>query len=107
MPSVTVDPTGALAVDGKQVFPFGVSLPPEFSTFFRALVTLEGTLTTLSPGFLVIEAAHRLIRCEERWTALAAKLSSRGKPAGVVIAAVANRWIRWLFHQMQPACLAA
>ena len=57
--------------------------------------------------FLVIEAAHRLIRCDERWTALAARLSSRGKPAGVVIAAVANRWIRWLFHQMQPACLAA
>jgi transposase len=57
--------------------------------------------------FLVIETAHRLIRCDERWTTLAARLSSRGKPAGVVIAAVANRWIRWLFHQMQPACLAA
>jgi transposase len=57
--------------------------------------------------FLVVEAAHRLIRCDERWTALAARLSSRGKPACVVIAAVANRWIRWLFHQMQPACLAA
>jgi transposase len=56
---------------------------------------------------LVIEAAHRLIRCDERWTALAAKLSRRGKPTCVVIAAVANRWMRWLFHQMQPACLAA
>ena len=41
------------------------------------------------------------------WTALAARLSSRGKPTCVVIAAVANRWIRWLFHQMQPSCLAA
>jgi ubiquinone biosynthesis protein len=38
-------------------FTFGITLPPEFSTFFRALVTLEGTLTTLSPGYLVIEAA--------------------------------------------------
>jgi hypothetical protein len=28
MPSVTVDPTGALVVDGKKVFPLGVSLPP-------------------------------------------------------------------------------
>lgn len=56
---------------------------------------------------LLIEAAHRLIRCDERWTALAARLSSRGKPTGVVIAAVANRWIRWLFHQMQPAGVLA
>jgi hypothetical protein len=28
MPSVTVDPTGALVVGGKKVFPLGVSLPP-------------------------------------------------------------------------------
>lgn len=56
---------------------------------------------------LLIETAHRLIRCEERWTTLAARLSSRGKPTGVVIAAVANRWVRWLFHQVQPSCLAA
>ncbi|MFL6102782.1 MAG: hypothetical protein ACJ75K_23805 [Actinomycetes bacterium] len=41
-------------------FAFGINLPPEFSTFFRALVTLEGTLTTLSPGYLVIEAAERI-----------------------------------------------
>jgi ubiquinone biosynthesis protein len=38
----------------------GSTLPPEFSTFFRALVTLEGTLTTLSPGYLVIEAAEQI-----------------------------------------------
>jgi transposase len=56
---------------------------------------------------LLIETAHRLIRCDERWTALAARLSRRGKPTGVVIAAVANRWVRWLFHQVQPGCLAA
>ena len=56
---------------------------------------------------ILMEAAHRLIRCDERWTALAARLSSRGKPTSLVIAAVANRWIRWLFHQMQPSCLAA
>jgi ubiquinone biosynthesis protein len=39
-------------------FSFGISLPPEFSTFFRAMVTLEGTLTTLCPGYLVIDAAQ-------------------------------------------------
>ena len=56
---------------------------------------------------MLIETAHRLIRCDERWTALAAQLSRRGKPTNVVIVAVANRWMRWLFHQLQPAALAA
>ena len=41
-------------------FAFGINLPPEFSTFFRALVTLEGTLTTLSPGYQVIAAAEEI-----------------------------------------------
>ena len=31
-------------------FSFGLTLPPEFSTFFRAMITLEGTLTILQPG---------------------------------------------------------
>lgn len=39
-------------------FSFGIALPPEFSTFFRAIVTLEGTLTTLCPGYLVINEAQ-------------------------------------------------
>ncbi len=49
-------------------FAFGVALPPEFSTFFRALVTLEGTLTTICPGYLVIDAAQDVARewVEER-----------------------------------------
>lgn len=42
------------------MFSFQVVLPAEFSTFFRALVTLEGTLTTLSPGYQVIDAAERI-----------------------------------------------
>ncbi len=50
------------------IFAFGVALPPEFSTFFRALVTLEGTLTTICPGYLVIDAAQDVARewVEER-----------------------------------------
>ena len=43
-------------------FAFGITLPPEFSTFFRAMVTLEGTLTTLCPGYLVIDAAQSIAR---------------------------------------------
>jgi ubiquinone biosynthesis protein len=42
-----------------QVFlAFGIALPPTTTTMFRALVTLEGTLEALSPGFPIIEAAQ-------------------------------------------------
>jgi ubiquinone biosynthesis protein len=54
-------PSAAMCNDLLQLFfAFGITLPPEFSTFFRALVTLEGTLTTLAPGYLVIEAAEQV-----------------------------------------------
>ncbi len=41
-------------------FTFGIILAPELTTFFRAFVTLEGSLTTLSPGFLAIDGAQQL-----------------------------------------------
>ena len=56
---------------------------------------------------VLIEAAHRLIRYEPRWTTLAIKLRSSGKPGSVVAAAVANRWVRWLYHQATPLGLAS
>jgi transposase len=49
----------------------------------------------------IIEAAHRLIRYDPRWKALAAKLRQAGKPACVIAAAVGNRWVRWLFYQVE------
>jgi ubiquinone biosynthesis protein len=45
-----------LAVFGSH----GIVLPATTTTMFRALVTLEGTLTALSPGYRVVEAAQRL-----------------------------------------------
>jgi transposase len=48
----------------------------------------------------IIEAAHRLIRYDPRWKTLAATMRKAGKPACVVAAAIGNRWIRWLFHQV-------
>jgi transposase len=48
----------------------------------------------------IIEAAHRLIRFDDRWGALATSLRAAGKPGSVVAAAVGNRWVRWLFHQV-------
>lgn len=57
---------------------------------------------------VLIELSHRLIhRIQGRWSALASKLMRAGKKKNVVVAAVANRWVRWLYHQMQPEALAA
>jgi len=53
----------------------------------------------------LIEAAHRLIRFDTRWGELAAAMRAAGKPACVVAAAVANRWVRWLFHQVEGGAI--
>jgi transposase len=53
----------------------------------------------------LIEAAHRLARFDPRWGELGLRLRAAGKPSCVVIAAVANRWVRWLFHQMQGGAI--
>jgi len=49
------------------------------------------------------QAAQRLIRYDDHWNGFAQKLLDRGKPKCVVVAATANRWMRQLFHHMQPA----
>jgi transposase len=49
---------------------------------------------------VLIQAAHRLIRTDGRWGGLAARLLARGKPKNVVVAAVANRWVRSVHHRM-------
>jgi transposase len=50
---------------------------------------------------MIVEAAHRLIRYDPRWKALAATMRQAGKPACVIAAAVGNRWVRWLFYQVE------
>jgi len=51
---------------------------------------------------VLIELAHRLIhRLDGRWAELAAGMLRRGKPKNVVAAAVANRWVRWLHHELR------
>ena len=49
---------------------------------------------------VLMEAAHRLVRYNPEWKAMAARLLGNGKKKCVVIAAVANRWVRRLFYQM-------
>ncbi len=51
---------------------------------------------------VLIEASHRLMRFDPRWSTLGHSLKSRGKPACVTAAAIANRWVRWLYHQLLP-----
>ena len=38
---------------------FGLSVPPEIAAVFRALATIEGTLTQLAPGFDIVAEARR------------------------------------------------
>ena len=56
---------------------------------------------------VLIEAAHRLRRYEPRWRQLSDSMAARGKPASVIVAAVANRWVRGLHHQMKEPAMAA
>jgi len=49
---------------------------------------------------VLIETAHRLMRCDPRWRTLGQALKARGKPGNVAAVAVANRWMRWLYHQL-------
>jgi transposase len=48
---------------------------------------------------VLVEAAHRLIRYDSEWKAMADRLRDNGKKTCVIVAAVANRWIRKLFRQ--------
>lgn len=58
---------------------------------------------------VLIELAHRLIcRQHPHWGKLAYGMLQRSKPKNVVVAAVANRWVRWLHHELKrdPAVVA-
>jgi transposase len=51
---------------------------------------------------VLIELAQRLVsRIPGRWAELAQGMLRRGKPKNVVVAAVANRWVRLLHHEMR------
>jgi transposase len=54
----------------------------------------------------IIEAAHCLARYEPRWSAMRQRMKDAGKPGSVIAAAIGNRWLRWLFHEMKPYGLA-
>jgi transposase len=51
---------------------------------------------------VLIQLAKRLPRKEARWREFKDRLRPR-KPANVIAAAIANRWLRRLYHEMVPA----
>lgn len=51
---------------------------------------------------VLIEVAHRLRYFSDRWRAFGDELKRRGKPPCVIAAAIANRFLRRLYHEMKP-----
>ena len=85
---------------GKQLAHFCAVCPRNDSSAGK---TTTGGLIKAGDELLrqvLVEAAHRLIRYDEHWKAMADRLRAKGKKACVIVAAVANRWIRKLFRQM-------
>jgi transposase len=85
---------------GKQLAHFCAVCPRNNSTGGK---TTTGGLIKAGDDLLrqiLIEAAHRLVRHNAEWKAMSDRLKANGKKKCVVVAAVANRWIRRLFYQM-------
>jgi transposase len=88
-------------INGKQLSRFCAVTPRNASSGQR---TGDAGLIRAGDPLLksvIIETAHRLRRYDPRWSSFARRLEERGKPVSVVVAAIANRWTRWLFHQLK------
>ena len=48
----------------------------------------------------LIQVGHHLAQHDPHWTSFARRLRQAGKPTSVAIAAVANHWVRQLWHRM-------
>lgn len=87
---------------GKQLARFCGVTPRNASSGTR--IADAGLIKAGNPGLrqVLIELAQRLIhRIPGRFAELAAGMLKRGKPKNVVVAAIANRWVRWLFHELK------
>lgn len=56
---------------------------------------------------VLVQLAHRLTRYDDHWAAFAGRMLINGKKRCVVVAAVANRWMRGQFHQFKELGMAA
>lgn len=87
---------------GKQLARFCGVTPRNASSGARQADA--GLIKAGNPGLrmVLIELAQRLIhRIPGHWAELAYGMLRRGKPKNVVVAAVANRWVRWLHHELR------
>jgi transposase len=50
---------------------------------------------------ILIEAAQRLMNYDERWHEFKEQMRERGKPYCLIVAAVANRWLRRMYHPLK------
>lgn len=94
--------------NGKQLARFCSVTPRNASSGHRQADA--GMIKAGSPLLrsVLIETAHRLIRkADNRWSEKAYELLNRGKQKNVVVSAIANRWVRWLYHQLTWETLAA
>jgi transposase len=66
-----------------------------------------GLVKAGNPGLriVLVQAAQRLMRTSPRWSVFAARLKRKGKAHNVIVAAVANRWLRCLYHELKPGQL--
>lgn len=86
---------------GKQLARFCAVTPRNASSGQR---TADAGLVRAGDPLLksvLIEAAHRLRRHDPRFAAFSGKLRERGKPVSVIVAAIANRWVRAMYHQLK------
>jgi transposase len=92
---------------GKQLARFCAVTPRNASSGER--VADSGMIKAGDPQLksVVIEAAQRLRRYEPRWREFSSAMAARGKPTSVIIGAIANRWMRALYHQMKELPMAA
>lgn len=86
---------------GKQLARFCGTSPRNCSSGER--VADSGLIRAGNPHLktVIIQAAQRLRRCDQRWSVFANRLERAGKPACVVVGAISNRWVRWLFHRLK------
>jgi transposase len=89
---------------GKQLANFCGVTPRNVSSGQRQTTT--GLISAGSPMLrcTIIEAAHRLVRYDDHWSDLHYRLRmKKHKHKCIAIGAVANRWIRKLYHRVNEA----
>jgi transposase len=86
---------------GKQLCRFAGTCPRNASSGNRQADA--GLVKACNPELrrVLMEVAQRLINREEEWALFAKRMRERGKPRSLVAAAVANRWLRRLYHEMK------